>query len=160
MFLRRSMMDEKQIKLFWNMVENKDPDECWNWLGKKTRDGYGALRRNGRFMSAHRASYEISTGDSANGYCVMHTCDNKTCVNPRHLKKGTHKENMQDMVAKGRQGKQLPRKKPTLPARSVLSIRRNYLLGQSKNSLAKEFGISTRSVRDIIKRVIRKDVAL
>lgn len=153
-------MNAKQIELFWNMVENKDPDDCWLWLGKKTRDGYGSLRRNGRVYSAHRVSYEISTGNSPDGFCVMHTCDNPACVNPRHLMLGTHKENMQDMVRKGRQGVQPKNKKPPIPASDVLSIRRNYLMGQSKNSLAREFGITTNSVRDIIKRVIRKDVAL
>jgi hypothetical protein len=152
-------MNAKQIELFWSLVANGDPDECWEWLGKKTRDGYGSLKRNGVALSAHRVGYEISTGDSAIGFVIMHTCDNKACVNPRHLKKGTHKENMEDMVAKGRQGLQL-QKRRFIPASQVLDIRRNYLLGESKHSLARRHRTSTSVIRDLVSGKYRKDVPL
>ena len=32
----------------------------------------------------------------------MHSCDVPACVNPNHLSAGTHRDNMADMVVKGR----------------------------------------------------------
>lgn len=36
------------------------------------------------------------------GMVIMHTCDNRLCVRPDHLRLGTQAENIQDMWSKGR----------------------------------------------------------
>ena len=50
----------------------------------------------------NRVSYYLTKGDIPEGMIIMHTCDNPRCVKPDHLKLGTHKDNTQDMIAKGR----------------------------------------------------------
>lgn len=88
---------------FWSYVEKKSEHECWEWNGCIGKNGYGRTHENGRpDLRAHRVSYEITKGDIPNGLIVMHTCDNRKCVNPDHLVLGTHKENMHDMISKGR----------------------------------------------------------
>lgn len=78
---------------------------CWIWVGAE-RKGYGRLyyRKGGRQLpyAAHRLSYELHKGTIPSGMHVCHRCDNPSCVNPDHLFCGTDKDNVQDMIAKGR----------------------------------------------------------
>ena len=73
---------------------------CVIWPYAKTDRGYGNFRFNGKTTSVHRLVYESYHGESPP--VVMHTCDNPACFNIEHLKGGTHKDNTQDMIRKGR----------------------------------------------------------
>ena len=78
---------------------------CLIWTGSLLSDGYGQIAVNGKMMRAHRFSWEESNGPIPEGIYVLHTCDNRVCVNPDHLFLGTQQDNMDDMVRKGRQSK-------------------------------------------------------
>ena len=73
---------------------------CTQWTGSLQKDGYGRVKIKNKYHLAHRVAFE-----KANGFLppvVMHTCDNRACVNPAHLVSGTHLLNNQDCIAKGR----------------------------------------------------------
>lgn len=69
---------------------------CWIWIGDFQTSGYGRLKVFGSDVSAHRFSYELHKGPITDGMHILHTCDVKACVNPEHLREGTHQENMRE----------------------------------------------------------------
>ena len=74
---------------------------CWEWTGHKSSVGYGLIKVFGRMSSVHRYSYELHKGPIPEGLHILHECDNKVCINPDHLRAGTHAENIEDAVARG-----------------------------------------------------------
>lgn len=83
----------------------KETEGCWIWTGSKSNKGYGNIGaggRGGKFLLAHRVSYQIHKGEIPDGMFVMHSCDNPSCVNPSHLSLGTPKDNTQDALKKNR----------------------------------------------------------
>lgn len=104
---------------------------CWLWQGHKYSNGYGAIKKFGKMVLAHRFSYELHKGPIPKNLCVMHSCDTRNCINPEHLSLGTHQDNMSDAAAKGRMrsgpnhhnyGKPNPRPNQAIPVQ-VLGLR-------------------------------------
>ena len=72
-----------------------DKNGCWNFTGKKDPYGYGVFIIGGRSLGAHKVSYILHKGDfDQTKFEMMHECHNRSCINPCHIKAGTHKENM------------------------------------------------------------------
>lgn len=81
------------VARFWPKVDRKDTEACWTWLGATTPNGYGSFRFGSRSHPAHRVSYILSRGDIPPKYYIDHTCRNRLCVNPNHLRTVTPKVN-------------------------------------------------------------------
>ena len=75
---------------------------CWVWHGCRQSSGYGQIRYDGKMTLAHRLSWQAHYGPIPQGRLVLHHCDTPSCVNPRHLFIGTHRDNMLDCINKGR----------------------------------------------------------
>lgn len=75
---------------------------CWEWRGSKGPKGYGYFQIGSASYRAHRVAYELETGNCPGSLLVCHSCDNPSCVNPRHLWLGTTQDNIDDKMAKGR----------------------------------------------------------
>lgn len=90
------------LSRFWSKVDKNGPmsnlgTHCWNWLGACS-EGYGLffiIGGNGRYLMAHRVSYEMKYGPIPKDLELDHLCHNKSCVNPEHLEAVTHDINMQ-----------------------------------------------------------------
>lgn len=65
---------------------------CWIWQGRINKYGYGIAKHNGKTIHAHRFAYLMFYGSIPPGMVVHHTCKNKACVNPKHLKPLTASE--------------------------------------------------------------------
>ena len=155
------------MKRFWNMVDKRGPEDCWNWTGSIDVYGYGrthiGYRGNNtlKVIGAHRLSWILHNGeiphhDSAHGMCVLHRCDNPRCVNPEHLFLGTHSDNMQDMYIKGRaRGKRwigVEHPMAILDDADVAYIRKNYP-STSITVLAKRLNVKYGAVYNAAKRI-------
>lgn len=78
---------------------------CWLWTKSVDNGGYGGISINGKDFLAHRFSWFLHNGAIPKKLWVLHTCDMPSCVNPDHLYLGTHQDNMDDMVKRGRSTK-------------------------------------------------------
>ncbi len=94
---------EKAKLRFQQKLEKKN-NGCWNYTGVKTKTGYGVFSYCGISQYAHRASYQIFNNIklknegliSSETICVLHKCQNRSCVNPDHLYLGTQQDNARD----------------------------------------------------------------
>jgi HNH endonuclease len=88
---------------------------CWPWMGALNADGYGVIRgedppvkehdgkRRAPLVLAHRVALSLALGRPLRpGMLALHRCDTPRCCRPRHLREGDHQDNVDDMIAKGR----------------------------------------------------------
>ncbi len=133
---------------------------CWIWVAASDQNGYGSLRFGGKTAKAHRVSWINNRGQIPDGMHVLHKCDVPACVNPDHLFLGTHRDNMRDMMRKGRKdGKKTSRTmlergttrgdrhpKAKLTEADVLDIRSS---SSTSIDLAAKYGVSRYTIRDM-----------
>lgn len=127
-------------------------DDCWQWEGSKSNLGYGHFFMRGKLEQAHRASWKIYKGIIPKGKCVCHTCDNRLCVNPKHLWLGTQADNVKDMMMKGRGIKATPEKNGSakLTWDKVEKIRNLYKTGNYYyKDLANMFNVCESQIKRI-----------
>lgn len=96
--MRRRPLEER---LRARLVPGGPNGECLEWTGA-TLKGYGQIGEDGTIKYAHRVAYELWVGPVEDGELVCHRCDNPPCCNPDHLFVGTPRDNMHDMIRKGR----------------------------------------------------------
>lgn len=140
-------LTDVQEKRFWKLVTRRGEDECWEWQGyrKKTslRSFHGIFKVNGKNRYAHRISYQLAHGEIHRNLVVRHLCNNSVCVNPKHLKLGTHFDNMQDKVRAGRQAR------GGLNGRTKLTSKQVSLMRYSRKPhgyFAKLFNVDTKTI--------------
>jgi hypothetical protein len=85
----------QDVERFWDKV--KRGPGCWQWQGKPMDTGYGGIRFGGKNRTAHRVSYELNTGPIPAGMQIDHSCRNRLCVNPAHLRLVTDGQNKQNL---------------------------------------------------------------
>lgn len=156
----------QEAERFWSKVDRRGDDECWLWLAGRRETGYGQFelgrkpeRKNAR---AHRVAYELLVGEIPSNMMLCHHCDNRACVNPRHLFIGTAADNARDMFAKGRGYVPAPRYgeahhsakfSSQAAAQAIADVR----AGTPKRAVARRLGVDVRTVRSWVSGEYRAD---
>lgn len=124
-------------------------EKCLLWKGSLATQGYGRLKLGGKAVYAHRAAYEEWVGPIPDGMLVLHSCDVRGCINPLHLSVGTHRDNMSDMVRKGRSPRSRGERNGggrKLTESQVVRILRDP---RKRKEIAADYGVSVRMIGKI-----------
>lgn len=156
---------------FWAKVVKHPGDACWEWTACRFKPprsnflGYGCFSFRRKLQGAHRVSWILHNGPIPDGMWVLHKCDNPPCCNPAHLFLGSPKDNVLDMVAKGRNAP--PRGDDNwmrkiegiqagannfnarLTEEDVMKIKPRILAGEHQRALASSFGVSVATIAAI-----------
>jgi len=121
----------------WSRVEVRGQDDCWPWLGCRTKFGHGQIQSEtpGVLTYSHRAAFQSVNGAIPRGMSVCHRCDNPSCCNPAHLFLGTQADNNRDCFTK---------------KRSVHFVARDSFPKGEKSHLAK---VTDEQASEIVRRV-------
>lgn len=119
---------------------------CIEWLGNLLPQGYGLFGAHGKSYRAHRFAWEREKGLIPDGMQILHTCDNRKCVNVRHLRIGTAFENIKDMYKKGRAIVGSKSVHAKLNEKQVIEIRSKLKSGYLLKEIAVEYHISEANV--------------
>lgn len=120
--MRQMKLSKADAQRFWAQVARGEPDVCWPWLGKRSYIVIG-----GSGCRPHRIAYALERGRLAANCAVLHTCSNRHCCNPQHLRLG--------------------RVRHRLTAQQVMEIRMRG--GQSLRAVARAYGVSHEYVRQL-----------
>jgi hypothetical protein len=123
-------------------------------LPTKSKLGYAQLWDGSKAVYAHRVVATLAHGEPASNHEVLHSCDNRACVNPEHLSWGTRLENMRDASRKGRllgrnhvRGEAHPASPLTLKdVENIRSMRRN---GEKLVTMARKYSVSIQAIHKI-----------
>lgn len=136
---------------FWEKVDTgAGPDGCWWWLGCLKPNGYGQFFTRGelglkRRDNAHRVAYALERGKIKKGKWVLHRCDNRACVNAKHLFLGSAQDNTDDMRSKGRQ-----RHYTLYTDAEIEAVREMFSAGDRIFRISEKTGISQPHVCEIV----------
>lgn len=120
----------------------------------KDKDGYVRIKSQGKHERLHRVIYEMNYGTIPKGMVIRHKCDNPNCCNIEHLEIGTQKDNVEDMIKRGRslKGRENPKARGTKNGSSKLTneqVKEIYLSNLSYKKLSNLFNVSTTNIKYI-----------
>lgn len=163
----------EDVARFESFVVPEPNTGCWLWVGAYDIGGYGRFWSGQKTMKAHRASWRLFRGPIPDRMILLHSCVGmRACVNPGHLRVGTHLENAADTRRQGRSAtgaknarhvhpETTPRGERNggggkLTTEDVLAIRASP--NTSSRILAAQYGVSRGMVRAIVRRVVWRHV--
>ena len=126
-----------------------DGNECHNWTGTLTKDGYALLSFKNKKTRAAKAVLEKKLNRKIEkGKETCHTCNNRKCINPEHLYEGTHKQNALDM-AKAGSVRGVKNGQAKIPESLAIKIKKQLKKNVSVLKVAEKYSVPIPTVRNI-----------
>lgn len=153
----------EQTERFFKRVEINN--NCWEFLDIQPHTGYGKFMSKGITWRAHRwIMWALGHIEYKDPNCILHSCDNRKCVNPNHLRIGDRFDNAQDiklrnrthLISNPKKGSKNPQSK--LTESDVLSIRNDLSNGAIGKDLARKYNISTAVISEIRSKKLWKHI--
>lgn len=154
---------------FWQKVDIRGPDDCWEWKAGRDNGDYGMFWYKNRTIHAQRVAWWLTHGDFPSETMTLHTCDNRPCCNPGHLFQGTNLDNHRDMCRKGRNARGERHGSRTKPEKwhrgeqvhgaklteaAVRSIRSEYAAGGvTLHQLARKWQVRHTAIWEVVRRI-------
>jgi len=157
---------EYLLERFWDKVDivyNKDEtlnmNACMIWKGALLENGYGVFYNLKKNIRAHRFIYECYNGpipeydEYHKRMCICHKCNNRSCVNPLHLKIGTNQQNSDDMVNAGRQARGSTHGNSIFEDTDIIDILTDIYNNKYFNvdEISKKYSVDRRTICGILK---------
>lgn len=114
------------------------------------RTDYTEVRYRSRRMYMHRLVCSLSHGEPHEGHQACHSCNVRACINPRHLRWGTARENSHDRLAHGTLHRGELVNGAKLREEQVYAIRDDE---RTHTAIANDYGVSRRTVGMVKARV-------
>lgn len=123
------------------------PNGCWECTSHAIgTHGYPVKSMDGYGQNISRYIYKLYHGRIAPGNVVMHSCDNKLCINPAHISQGTPMDNIQDKVNKGRQYMGSSHHRAVLNETKAVEVFRSR---SSNKHLAEKYGVTPSTIHAV-----------
>jgi len=118
-------------------------EACRLYIKGKTGSGYGVTTIRNIQVRVHRLAYAYyNQTNDLQGLFILHGCDTPNCVAKEHLRLGTHKENMQDKIDRGRTTRKFTDEE----------IREVYTSTETSSELAKRLNVTKVTINTIRSR--------
>ena len=151
------------VRFFSKIIYPENIDECWLWKAGHFRDGYASFWFNNKVIHASRFIYECYNGPLLPKEQIRHkVCDNKGCVNPYHLLKGSHLDNMKDRDESGLTVKGSKHWRSLLTEKNVENIINDCLNGKFScmSEIEQNYKIDRNVIWSILARKTWKDITI
>ncbi len=149
-------------KLKKRIIENsKIENECLVWKGAKNPGGQGLIKTKFGYKNIGRAAWYAWNGEVPKGLFILHSCDNRACGEISHLRLGTHKDNMNDMVKRNRAHKRPGEKHPIskFTDKEVIKIRNEYNKKEvTQSQLSIKYKVSLSCIHNIVRNKTWKHI--
>lgn len=138
---KRASLIAEQRRFIENALAHRG-DNCLVWPWGKYASGYSCIPGNGKSVYGHRFICEKVHGAApSDEHVVAHSCNNRPCCNPKHLRWATEGENTEDKRLHGTMPIGDKHGNTKLSEEKLAQLR--GLLGKfSHRKLAEKFGVS------------------